>query len=192
MRIERFVVPAGLLLVASGCFAPPVETRTRTASLVVRVRDADGTTRVGGLVLADADSLLIYDVQAAMRFVVRPAPGDSVEVYRGQRSSSRAVAKGAGKGALQGLALGVLGGLLAGVVIGSDDWWGDIDVGSLIAAGAVYGAAGGAIEGGVEGARQGEATWERVSLLRLKQELCRCSDPDGAARAKRVAGDTRP
>ncbi len=78
-----------------------------------------------------------------------------------------------------GAGLGALAGGILGVIAGSDSWWGDIDVGGMIVAGALAGAMDGASTGAIGGAAQGKAIWERITLRQLRQELCHCAEPAG-------------
>ncbi len=60
------------------------------APVVLRVIAADSSSRVASLVLADADSLVLYDLKAKTRFVMREEPGVRLELYRGQGETGKA------------------------------------------------------------------------------------------------------
>ena len=45
--------------------------------------------------------------------------------------------------------------------------------------GIVIGGAVGALSGKNRGMKEGEEVWEPVTLLQLRQQLCRCAQPDG-------------
>ena len=133
----------------------------------------------GNLMFVDADTLVMFDMATAKRATVRPGAGVLVELYRGQRRTAEAIAKGAGKGALVGAAVGAGEGLLTvglGKLLGS--FWGDVDVGDAVSNGIIIGVGAGAVAGGQQAAKQGEPVWERVTLQQLRQELCRCANPD--------------
>lgn len=133
----------------------------------------------GPLVFVEADSLVMTDMKTKRRVTIRPDLGEVIEVYRGQRRTAAAVAKGAGKGALEGAATGAAEALL---VVGLSKLLGlDLDVGTgdAIKSGIVIGTAVGALGGKNRGMKEGEAVWERVSLVQLRQQLCRCANPDG-------------
>jgi hypothetical protein len=182
MRSRLLLPPGVLLLATSACMMQQLGSGPRPASVVLRVIAADSSVRLGGLVLADGDSLVLYDLKAKTRFVMREEPGVRLELYRGQGETGKAAAEGAGKGALLGAGLGALAGGLFGVVLGSDPWWGDVDVAGLIAAGALAGAVSGASSGAMDGAAQGKPTWERVTFRQLRQELCHCAEPTASRR----------
>jgi hypothetical protein len=177
MRSRQFLAPTFILLATSACLMQPMRTGPPPASVVLRVIMADSSFRIGGLVLADGDSLVLYDLKAKKRFVMREEPGVRLDLYRGQGGTGKAAAEGAGKGALLGAGLGALAGGLFGMALGSNSWWGDIDVGGMVAAGALVGAKEGVTTGAIEGAAQGKARWERVTLRQLRQELCHCAEP---------------
>lgn len=177
MRSRQLLVPAILLLAPSACALQQLGRGPRPAAVVLRVIASDSAVRIGSLVLAEGDSLVLYDLKAKTRFVMREEPGVLLDLYRGQGESGKAAREGAGKGALLGAGLGALAGGLFGVIVGSDSWWGDVDVGALVAAGALSGAVDGAVTGGVQGAVQGKALWERITLRQLRQELCHCAEP---------------
>jgi hypothetical protein len=39
----------------------------------------------------------------------------------------------------------------------------------------------GAFTGGFKRAANGEAAWQRITILQLRQELCRCARPDSVS-----------
>jgi hypothetical protein len=193
MRRYRQLIPTSILLASAACSRVPPETAMpRPAEVLLRVTtyaaclegtacapaSASRPTR-GNLMFVDADSLVMFDMAAAKRVTVRPGAGVLVELYRGQRRSFNATAKGAAKGALVGAAVGAGEGLLTvglGKLLGS--FWGEVDVAEAVKTGVVVGTAGGSIDGGQRAAREGEPVWERVSLFQLRQELCRCANPE--------------
>jgi hypothetical protein len=177
MRSRQFMIPVVLLLAAPACMMNQLGRGPPPATLVLRVIASDSTFRIGGLVLADGDSLVLYDLKKKARFAIYEQAGLLLDVYRGQGEGGKAAAEGAGNGALLGAGLGALAGGFFGVVVGSDSWWGDFDVAKLIAAGAVAGALDGAATGALQGAAQGKPVWERITMRQLMQELCRCTEP---------------
>lgn len=175
MRCHRNPILASLLLTSAACSARPMETvLPRPEVVLLRV---DG--RRGTLMFVDADSLVMFDMRAAKRVTVRPGAGGQVELYRGQRSSARAVVKGVGKGALVGAAVGAGEGLLTVVMAKLlGHFWGKVDVADAMSTGAIIGVATGVVSGGKQAVKEGEPVWERVTLLQLRQSLCRCANPD--------------
>ena len=170
---------SALLLGLAACSQIPMGARSPAPEqILLRAEAGTPAARFAGpLVFADGDSVVMTDMREGRRVTIRSGPGVILEVYRGQRSSSGAVAKGMGRGALFGLIVGVAAGLAgAGVseILGGDtgdlsDWL----VGSATS-GVVTGAAGGAIAG----AKEGEPVWERVTVPQLRQQLCKCPNPD--------------
>ena len=98
-----------------------------------------------------------------------------IELYRGNKRTAAAVAKGAEKGAALGAVGGAVLGLAGGILGELLDWSDSHDtriveaVGRGAAAGAVYGAGVGA----VGGLLQGESQWEEITLDRVRTILCR-------------------
>jgi hypothetical protein len=194
MRSNRQLFPTALLLVSAACTVlpdgvgvpAPVETLLRVTVFASCLSEFDcggapiSARRAGPLVFADRDSLVMTDLKAGARVTIRPAAGTLLDVYRGQRRTAGAVAKGAGRGLLAGIGMGVGEALVTkglGEIVGGD--WGKLDLGDLLRTGVVIGGAGGVGAGAVQGAREGEVVWERVTLLQLRQQLCRCARPDG-------------
>jgi len=99
-----------------------------------------------------------------------------LELYRGQRPSAEAAAKGAAKGLLLGIAAGVGEGLLTAGL--TKVVYGHGNLGESVKAGVILGGSSGALAGGIRGANEGESVWERVTVFQLRQQLCRCPDPD--------------
>ncbi len=98
-----------------------------------------------------------------------------IELYRGNKRTAAAVAKGAGKGGLLGAVLGAFAGL-AGAILGEALDFSDSHDSRIVeglaggaAAGAVYGAGAGAVGGFMEG----ESQWEEITLDRVRAILCR-------------------
>lgn len=186
MRSRRLLIPTVLLLAPSACLMQQHGIGPRPAAVVLRVIGADSSSRIGSLVLADEDSLVLYDLKAKTRFVMREETGVRLDLYRGQGESGKAAVAGAGKGALIGAGLGLLaGGLFAAILKSDTQWWGDVDVVDALAAGALTGAVNGAATGALQGAAQGRAVWERITFKQLKQELCRCADPMAVGGSRR-------
>lgn len=174
MRYQRKLLFA-FLLSSAACSARPMETaQPRPSEALLRVNGRRGT-----LLFVDADSLVLFDMKAAKRVTVRPGASVVVELYRGQRSSASAIAKGAGKGALVGGAIGAGEGLLT-VALAKllGHFWGNVKVEDAVSTGAIIGVATGVVSGGKQAAKEGEPVWERVTLFQLRQELCRCANPD--------------
>lgn len=193
---QQHLIPSSILLAVAACVQSqvPVEVSVpRPADVILRAtvlapcpsdtgceRAAVGKPRRGLLVFAEADSLVMTDMEAGQRVTVWPDSSLQLEIYRGQRRSAEAVAKAAGSGALEGAAVGageVL--LVAGLskLLGLD--WGGVSLGESVQTGIVIGGAVGALSGKNRGMKEGEAVWERVTLLQLRQLLCRCARPDG-------------
>jgi hypothetical protein len=175
-----------LAIVIAGC-APniPVEVRTPqprdvllqvwTHSTCLEIERCPSTRRRGSLVFADHDSLVMFDVVAMERVAIRPGPGVVLEVYRGQRTDERQVMNAVGKGALAGAAAGLGEAVLVGGILKL--LGGDVDLTDAMRGGVAFGAGAGALSGALKAADEGVAVWERVSLLQLRQQLCRCPDP---------------
>lgn len=200
---QQHLIPSSILLAVAACVQSqvPVEVSVpRGEEVILRTtvqarcpagsdceRSSTAESRRGILVFADADSLVMTDMKAGQRVTVRPDSGVLLEVYRGQRRSAEAVAKAAGSGALEGAAVGageVL--LVAGLskILGLK--WDGFSLGESLKGGIVIGGAVGALSGKNRGMKEGEAVWERVTLLQLRQQLCRCSQPDGLKREPAV------
>jgi hypothetical protein len=128
------------------------------------------------LVFADADSLVMTDVKESKRVTIRPDSGVVVEMYRGQVRSATATVEGAASGALNGAVAGAGEGLLVGglsKILGFD-----VDVASSIKTGLIGGTAAGVLNGANAAIAEGKAVWERVTMLELRQQVCRCPNPD--------------
>lgn len=176
MRTILRFIPAIILITPAACSMRPMEAANpRPVDLLLRVT-AGTAVREGSLIFADADSLVMFDRKSMTRNTVRPDSGVMFELYQGQRRSAEAVAKGAAKGAVVGAAVGV-GEALATSLLGKILGW-DIDVGEATRGGILLGTTIGAYSGGARGANEGEAVWERVTLLQIRQQLCRCATPD--------------
>ncbi len=193
MKTLNLIASASVLLASAACTPLPMETAMpRPAEVHLRVTvyatclegpaciptRAAGPLR-GNLMFVDADSLVMFDMATAKRVTVRPGAGVLVELYRGQRRTMDATAKGAAKGALVGAAVGAGEGLFTvalGKVLGS--FWGEVDIGEAVKTGVMVGTAAGGLSGGQQSAKEGEPVWERVTLYQLRQEICRCANPD--------------
>jgi hypothetical protein len=193
VRHHRQLVSTSILLASAACSTVPPETAMpRPAEVLLRVTAYAACLEGAGcaptsaarpmrgiLMFVDADSLVMFDMGGKERVTVWPGAGVLVELYRGQRRTMDATAKGAAKGALVGAAVGAGEGLLTvalGKVLGSV--WGEVDMGEAVKTGILVGTAGGGISGGQQAAKEGESVWERVTLYQLRQELCRCANPD--------------
>ena len=143
---------------------------------LLRVTAEAQEPRTGTLIFADVDSLVMFDGKTMERVTVRPDSGVVLEVYQGQRRTAGAIGKGTVKGAAVGAAVGV-GEAVAASLLGKVLGW-DIDLGEAAKAGILLGTTFGAYSGGAQGAKEGEAVWERVTMLQLRQQLCRCPNPD--------------
>lgn len=177
MRARRSLASFLPLLVASACMLQQRGSGPQPAAIILRVIGPDSLRRVGNLLRSEGDSLLVYDARTKQSFAVRDSSGMALDIYRGQQSGIKSAAKGAGKGALIGAGLGVLAGGLVAVLVSGSDFWQPVDLPEVLVAGALLGASEGAVTGGVEGGLQGDPLWERITVLGLKRELCRCSDP---------------
>jgi len=197
---QHHLIPSSLLLAVAACVQSqvPIEVSVpRSTEIILRTTALaacppqsgcdwapSGEPRRGILVFADADSLVMTDTKAGQRVTVWPGAGVLLEVYRGQRRTAEAVVKAAGGGALEGAAVGageVL--LVAGLskILGLK--WDGFSLGESVKTGIVIGGAVGALSGKNRGMKEGEAVWERVTLLQLRQQLCRCAEP-GAPKAE--------
>ncbi len=192
MRCRRQLLPIALLLAPAACTQlpsgvgspQPVETllRVKVFASCLSTPDCGGASATGSyagpLVFADRDSLVMTDLKAGRRLTIRPGAGVLLEVYRGQHRSPSAAAKGAGKGFLAGIAAGVGQALVSkalGEIVGGG--W-EVDLDESVRAGVFLGGTVGAVSGAFKGAAEGEAVWERVTLRELRQQLCRCPEPD--------------
>jgi|KBSSwiStaDraftv2_1062776.scaffolds.fasta_scaffold11471_13 hypothetical protein len=176
MRNTRRLIPPIMLLTQAACSMRPMEAANpRPVDMMLRVTSG-AAVREGSLIFADVDSLVMLDRKSIERITVRPDSGVVIELYQGQRRSAEAITKGAAKGAVVGAAVGV-GEALATSLLGKVLGW-DINVGDATRGGILLGTTIGAYSGGAKGANEGEAVWERVSLLQIRQQLCRCANPD--------------
>lgn len=169
------------LLVTGACSQVPIEAAPTPVQVLLRVRIGGATEQryAGPMVFAEADSVVMTDMHQGQRVTVRTGTDVVLEVYRGQKSSTGAIVNGAAKTALFGALVGAvttligagtsaaLGGGLGGV--GLDDW---------LRGGAVPGIMSGVVAGAVKGAKEGEPVWEIVTVLQLRQLLCKCPSPD--------------
>jgi hypothetical protein len=151
----------------------------RPVDFLLRVTVASEAPVEGTMIFADIDSLVMFDRTRMQRVTVHPDSSVLLELYQGQQRTARAVVKGSAKGALVGAAVGV-GEALASSLLGKILGW-SIDVEEATKAGIFLGATTGAYAGGAKAANEGEAMWERVTLLQLRQQLCHCPEPDRGA-----------
>lgn len=176
MRNILQLIPPIIMLTQGACSMRPMEAANpRPVDMLLRVT-AGAAVREGSLIFIDVDSLVMFDRKSMKRITVHPDSGVVLDLYQGQRRSADAVAKGAAKGAVVGAAVGV-GEALATSLLGKVLGW-EIDVGEATRSGILLGTAIGAYSGGARGANEGEAVWERVTLLQFRQQLCRCPNPD--------------
>ena len=171
------------LLVTGACSQVPIEAAPTPVQVLLRARIGGATEQryAGPMVFAEADSVVMTDMRLGQRVTLRTGPEVVLEVYRGQKSSTGAIVNSAAKSALFGALVGaatalvgagtsaVLGGGLGGE--GLDDW---------LRGGAVPGIMSGVVAGAVKGAKEGEPVWENVTVLQLRQLLCKCPNPDPA------------
>lgn len=193
MRFQSLCL-SSLSVASAACSTVPMEvTHPEPVQIVLRVTSTPscgpgaecprepGTLRYRGpLVFAEDDSLVMTDMTLGRRVTVRSGPGTRLEVYRGQKRTVGAVATGAGKGFLAGIAAGAAEGFIAGGLsrlVGVD-----VDVGDMVKSGVVIGGSTGALAGGAQGLAEGDAVWETVTLLQLRQQICKCADPDRGRR----------
>jgi hypothetical protein len=158
----------------------PVETVVpKPAEMLLRV-SAAGSSYEGALIFTDTDSLVMFDKKSAHRVTVRPDSSAVLEVYQGQRRSADATAKGAAKGAAVGIAVGVGEALLT---VGLSKLLGiPTSTEETVKGGVLVGATSGSLAGGLKGASEGDPVWEKVTLLQLRQQICKCPDPDAPRR----------
>lgn len=170
-----------LVLGLPGCVGnSPVETAVpKPAEMLLRI-SAAGSSYEGTLIFTDTDSLVMFDRKSAQRVTVRPDSSVVLMVYQGQKRSADAAAKGAAKGAAAGIAAGVGEALLTvalskilGIPVATEE---------TVKGGILVGATSGSLAGGLKGASEGDPVWERVTLLQLRQQICKCPDPDAARR----------
>ena len=199
MRSPSSILPI-CLLAGTACLQKPAEVaHPQPADIVLRVTTLPGclldplcdgsaaSVRRGRLIFVDGDSVVMVDVTAGEQVVVREGPDVSLAIYRGQKVTAGAIAKSTGKGALIGGLVGLAAGAASGLI--AQSFWGDVDVGKTALEAGAQGAVIGAMGGGIRGATEGEAAWQRITLLQLRQELCRCARPDSARRVPIVSRD---
>jgi hypothetical protein len=175
MRYILFVFPA--ILVSQACTSRPFEdSRPRPVDFLIRVTAPTQAPRVGPLIFVERDSLVMFDRDASARVTVRPDSTVILELYQGQRRSADAVAKGTARGVAIGIAAGIGEALITGLLAKIVGW--DVDMSDAVKTGVVLGGSSGALTGGAKGAEEGEAVWERVTLLQIRQQLCKCPNPD--------------
>lgn len=175
MRHILLVVPA--ILLSQACTNRPIEdSRPRPVDFLIRVTAPAQTPRVGTLIFVERDSLVMFDRNASERVTVRPDSTMILELYQGQRRSADAIAKGTARGVAIGVAAGVGEALITGLLAKIVGW--DMDMSEAVKTGVVLGGSSGAFAGGAKGAEEGEAVWERVTLLQIRQQLCKCPNPD--------------
>ncbi|HEX7023277.1 MAG TPA: hypothetical protein VF187_00545 [Gemmatimonadales bacterium] len=148
----------------------------RPIDFLLRVTAGTEVLREGTMIFADVDSLVMFDRKHMERVTVRPDSGTMLELYQGQRRSGDATARGAARGAVIGAAVG-LGEALLTVGL-TKLLGGNPDLESTAKGGIITGAVSGSLAGGIKAAEEGEPVWERVTLLRIRQQLCKCPDPD--------------
>lgn len=187
MKNCKLVLAMALGAAACATSQVPVEvSAARSDEILLRVSTCatGGQCESGGLsgihrgllVFADADSLVMTDVKESKRVTIRPDSGVVVEMYRGQVRSAAATVEGAASGALNGAVAGAGEGLLVGglsKILGFD-----VDVASSIKTGLIGGTAAGVLNGANAAIAEGKAVWERVTMLELRQQVCRCPNPD--------------
>jgi hypothetical protein len=197
MRSAIALLP--VCLGTAACLPHPAEVaHPQPATIVLQVtelapcnpvhacEERPATVRRGRLVFVDGDSLVMVDVARGVHIAVRPGPDVSVAMYTGQRMTGGAVAKGAAKGALLGgLFSAVAGVAQAGIFNALSDW--KVDVGEVAAEAGATGLVVGVIGGAAHGATNGESAWQPVTLLQVRQHLCRCARPDSTGPAPIVA-----
>ena len=169
------------LLITGACSQVPIEAGPGPIQVLLRAR-VGGTTGeryAGPMVFADADSLVMTDMRQGQRVTVRSGPQVVLEVYRGQKTSSDAIVKSAARNALFGGLVGaaaVLVGVGTSVALGGGS--GGLGLDEWLRVGAVPGVMSGVVGGAVQGAKEGEPVWETVTVLQLRQMLCKCPNPD--------------
>ncbi len=138
--------------------------------------DAPAHTHEGRLIFASRDSVVMYSLKDRREFAIAVDVISKLEVFRGHRGSAKAALRDAGKGALIGAGAGAvigLSGVAVGAILGGSE-----QPEKIVAAGAAGGAIQGAAVGAVHGAVKGDAVWQEVTIRRLLQDLCRCSEPE--------------
>jgi hypothetical protein len=176
MRHNLLIVPV-ILLAQAACTNQPFEDSSpRPVDFLLRVTTPPHAPRVGTLIFAEPDSLVMFDRNASERVTVRPDSTVILELYQGQRRTADAIAKGTARGVAIGVAAGVGEALLTGLLAKLVGW--DVELSETVKGGIVVGGATGALTGGVKGAKEGEAVWERVTLLKIRQQICKCPNPD--------------
>ena len=166
------------LVVCVACSPVPDEVRhPEPEALLVRVSTIAPAEEVhrGSLIFADADSLVIADRHSNGTVAVRDTPERVIQIYRGQRVTVAGTAKTTGKSALLGMSVGLLSaaaGAAAGQLLGMD-----VDVSEALKAGVVAGAVAGVGTGMTRGANEGDPVWQQVTVLQVRQQLCRCPHP---------------
>ncbi len=165
----------------SGPPAPPGLRIRITRSHCAATQQCDPAAQVrheGELIFASFDTVAIYSLRDQREYAIPVGEISRLEVFRGHRGSAKAAAKGFAKGAILGAAAGAVLGtssVAAGAVKGRSQ-----DAGKEIAAGAAAGAVIGAAGGVVEGVTKGDRVWQKITIRRLLQDLCRCQEPEGA------------
>ena len=157
--------------------APPLGQWLRVSHCPSGDCNRPHTTYEGYLIGLEGDTIVLHASGPKGRGYHLELPTGwltKIELYRGNRRTAAAVAKGAGKGAVAGAALGALTGLAGGIL--GEILWSDSHDSRIVeglaggaAAGAVYGAGVGA--GG--GFMEGESQWEEITLDRVRVILCR-------------------
>ena len=169
------------LLITGACSRVPIEAGPSPTQVLLRAR-VGGTTGeryAGPMVFADADSVVMTDMRQGQRVTIRTGPDVSLEVYRGQKSSPGAIVTSAARNALFGGLVGaaaVLMGVGTSAALGGGS--GGLGLDEWLRVGAVPGVMSGVVGGAVQGAKEGEPVWETVTVLQLRQMLCKCPNPD--------------
>ena len=184
-RQEGQALVVALVLTTSACgiqpSGPPSPTglrlRVSHRSCAQTERcDAPAHTHEGRLIFASRDSVVMYSLKDRREFAIAVDVISKLEVFRGHKGSAKAALRDAGKGALIGAGAGAVIGVstvVMGAVLG-----GSSQPERVIAAGAAGFAVQGAAVGAVHGAVKGDAVWQEVTIRRLLQDLCRCSEPE--------------
>ena len=189
IRIHHIVPLAGLVLsaacaphvVSSGSpapTAPPLGQWLRITHCPAHDCSVHHGRYEGYLIGLEGDTLLLHASGPKGRGYHLEVPTgwlSKIELYRGNKRTGAAVAKGAAKGAGMGAVRGAILGLAGSLFSEAFDFFDshDTDIGGNMVRGAGAGAATGAAVGAVDGAMNGEMQWEEITLDRVRVILCR-------------------
>ena len=164
MRHILLVVPA--ILLSQACADRPVEVQSPAGGFPHPGHRPNPGAPRGDADLCRRDSLVMFDRNALERVTVRPGLRRDPRAVSGTAAERRRDRQGDRPGRRDRGGRGVGEALTAGLLAKIVGW--DVDMSEAVKAGVVLGGSSGAFTGGAKGAEEGEAVWERVTLLQIR------------------------